>query len=97
VRARVVGCQVRHGLRVGLEVALACLLIVAGLVMLVTPGPGLLTLAAGVALLGRHNRWTRRLGRTIVEGVSRVAAAARSKVAPRDRDRIDRDLPEDES
>jgi hypothetical protein len=35
--------------------------VVVGLVMLVTPGPGLLALAAGTALLSRHHHWVARL------------------------------------
>ncbi len=45
---------------VGVSVA-GTMLIVAGLVMLVTPGPGLLAIGAGMALLGREYRWARRL------------------------------------
>ena len=37
------------------------LLIVAGLVMLVTPGPGLLAIIAGLAVWSREFRWARRL------------------------------------
>lgn len=37
------------------------LLIVAGLVMLVTPGPGLLAIVAGLAVWSREFRWARRL------------------------------------
>lgn len=71
---------------------MGCVLIVAGVVMLMTPGPGLLALAAGVALLGRHNRWTRRLGRSTGEWARRVGAATRSKVGPRHRDQLEQDL-----
>ena len=33
----------------------------AGLVMLVTPGPGLLTMAGGLAILAREHEWARKL------------------------------------
>jgi hypothetical protein len=36
-------------------------LVAAGVVMLVTPGPGLLVVAAGLAVLAREFRWARRL------------------------------------
>ena len=45
---------------VGVSV-LGTLLLVAGAVMLVTPGPGLLLVAAGLAILAREFRWARRL------------------------------------
>jgi len=35
--------------------------VVLGLIMVVTPGPGLLALAAGTALLSRHHHWVARL------------------------------------
>ena len=38
-------------------------LIAAGTAMLVLPGPGLLTIAAGVAVLSRDVQWARRLMR----------------------------------
>ena len=36
-------------------------LVVAGVVMLVTPGPGLLAIVAGLAVWAREFRWARRL------------------------------------
>jgi UPF0716 family protein affecting phage T7 exclusion len=39
------------------ETVIGWLLIVAGIVMLVTPGPGLVALLAGLAVLARHYRW----------------------------------------
>lgn len=47
---RVVGTTVVGGVLVGL-----------GLVMLVTPGPGLVAIAAGLAVLAREFAWARRL------------------------------------
>jgi uncharacterized protein (TIGR02611 family) len=47
--------------KVVLVTALGALLVAAGIVMLVTPGPGLLAIAAGLAVLAREYRWARRL------------------------------------
>jgi uncharacterized protein (TIGR02611 family) len=47
--------------RLVLETVIGWLLIAAGLVMLVTPGPGLVTLLAGLAVLARHYRWAERV------------------------------------
>lgn len=55
--------------RVVAGTALGVLLVGAGAVMLVTPGPGLLAIAAGTAVLSRHHsavarfrdRWAHRL------------------------------------
>jgi uncharacterized protein (TIGR02611 family) len=53
------------------------LILLAGIIMLVTPGPGLLTMAVGLAILGREYHWARRL-------LARVRAKLpRSKEEPR--------------
>ncbi|HLF43179.1 MAG TPA: PGPGW domain-containing protein [Acidimicrobiia bacterium] len=47
------------------------ILILAGMVMLVTPGPGVLTILGGLALIGQEFAWAQR----IVDGVkSKVTA-----------------------
>jgi drug/metabolite transporter (DMT)-like permease len=51
----------REGTSLIVTTVLGSVLVVAGLVMLVTPGPGILAIAAGVALLSRHHHWARRL------------------------------------
>jgi hypothetical protein len=43
--------------RLVVETVIGWLLIAAGLVMLVTPGPGIVALVAGLAILARHYRW----------------------------------------
>lgn len=53
-------------------------LVVAGLFMLVLPGPGLLGLVGGVALLSRHYHWARRVLDPLHE---RAVEAARYGVA----------------
>jgi uncharacterized protein (TIGR02611 family) len=57
----------REGTSLLITTTLGGVLLVAGIVMLVTPGPGLLTIAAAIALLSRHHgwaRWVRRWGST---------------------------------
>jgi hypothetical protein len=44
-----------------LKIALGAVLTIAGMAMLVLPGPGLLTLLAGLALLANELVWARRL------------------------------------
>lgn len=38
-------------------------LVISGAAMLVLPGPGVLTIAAGVGLLGQEYEWARRLNK----------------------------------
>jgi uncharacterized protein (TIGR02611 family) len=42
-------------------ITIGFILLAAGLVMLVTPGPGVVALALGLALLAREFHWARRL------------------------------------
>jgi uncharacterized protein (TIGR02611 family) len=37
------------------------IILIAGVIMLVTPGPGLVTIAVGLAVLGSEYHWARRL------------------------------------
>lgn len=55
--AQRIGLAVR---RLGIT-AVGAVVVLAGLVMLVTPGPGLLTLAAGLAILATEYAWAHHL------------------------------------
>lgn len=52
---------VRRAGRLVATTVLGAVLLAAGLVMLVTPGPGLVAIAAGLAVLAREFAWARRL------------------------------------
>lgn len=52
---------VPRGTRKVADTIVGYLLIVAGAVMLVTPGPGIVTIVAGLALLARHYHWAERV------------------------------------
>lgn len=56
----VAGRLARQGRRIGL-IALGSLLCVAGVALLFLPGPGLLVVVAGLAVLARELPWARRL------------------------------------
>jgi UPF0716 family protein affecting phage T7 exclusion len=68
-----------RGTRMVAETAIGYLLLAAGIVMLVTPGPGIVTIVAGLAVLSRHYRWAERLKRTALARIrdSRTALQAR--------------------
>jgi glycosyltransferase involved in cell wall biosynthesis len=66
--------------RAVVEVVVGVGLLVAGVVMLVTPGPGLLALAAGTALLARHSSWIRRATQVLAAWGRRVVAWIRSRI-----------------
>ncbi len=54
--------------------AAGALVVAAGIAMLVLPGPGLVTIALGLSLLGREHAWAAALERRVRH---RVATAAR--------------------
>jgi uncharacterized protein (TIGR02611 family) len=62
----------RHGRRVGVTIV-GVLVVLVGLALCVLPGPGLLVLAAGLAILATEYVWARRL-------LERVRAMARQTV-----------------
>lgn len=57
------------------------LLLVAGVIMIITPGPGWLTIIAGLALLGTEYTWARRT----LEAAKRRAMRTRDRVSKRQR------------
>ena len=74
-------------------------MIAAGVAMLVLPGPGLVTIALGLSLLGREHAWAaaleRRAPAPITAAVRRarptvVALGPEARRAPDRRDRLDR-------
>jgi uncharacterized protein (TIGR02611 family) len=75
-RSRAAYHRVPAAARPWLVAAVGTAVVVAGLVMLVLPGPGLLTLAAGLAILALEFPWARRLLAAIrarAEGTARRA------------------------
>lgn len=43
------------------SISIGSLMLLLGLVMLVTPGPGILVILAGLAMLSPHSRWAKSL------------------------------------
>ena len=74
----------RNGKRAGITVA-GFLLILAGVAMLVLPGPGLLTIIAGLAVLATEYAWAERALASAKRRARAAAAKARSSVKRRSR------------
>ena len=62
--------------------------VVIGIVMLVAPGPGLLVIPAGLAILGLEFAWARAWLRKLRESISRQAANGRGARAEQHRARV---------
>ncbi|MEO1201964.1 MAG: PGPGW domain-containing protein [Pseudomonadota bacterium] len=60
-----------------------------GVVMLVTPGPGLVVIPLGLAILSIEFAWARSWLRRVREEISRQAQNSRADRAERHRDRVD--------
>jgi uncharacterized protein (TIGR02611 family) len=58
-----------------------------GIVMLVTPGPGLVVIPVGLAILGLEFAWARSWLRKIRQGISSRMAKSRGRDAERHRSR----------
>jgi uncharacterized protein (TIGR02611 family) len=76
----------RHAWR-GVVLVVGLVLVAAGLVMLVTPGPGIALILAGLALLSTEFSWAKRL----LDWFRRRFAAARAQVRHRARRRSRQD------
>ena len=73
--------SLRRGTRVVADTLLGYVILAAGLVLLVTPGPGLLLVIAGLALLARHYRFADRLKRVAVARFNEAGANLRARQA----------------
>jgi uncharacterized protein (TIGR02611 family) len=58
-------------------------LLVAGILMVVTPGPGWLTIGLGLALLAAEFVWARRLLNRLKSGGERLREAIRPSLTPK--------------
>lgn len=70
--------------------AVGSTVVVIGVVMLVTPGPGLIVIPIGLAILGLEFAWARMWLRKVREGISNHSARNHAGRAEEHRDRVHR-------
>ena len=63
-----------HPVRWALIMLIGFALLIRGLVMLVTPGPGLLFIFFGLSILALEIKWARELNQQGVQGLEKIAA-----------------------
>ena len=80
----VLGFIARSGKRIAVTVA-GFVLLLAGVVMMVTPGPGILLIIAGLAVLATEYVWAERM----LNLAKQKAQQARDKITGRNRNRPD--------
>ena len=70
--------------------AVGSTVVLLGIVMLVTPGPGLLVIPIGLAILGAEFAWARLWLRKVRESISNQNSINHAQRAERQRERIER-------
>ena len=80
----------RHSTRLVADTVLGYLLLIAGVVMLLTPGPGIVALVAGLAVLGRHYRWAQRVRGLVMSRIRDASTVVRARVVGRRTTRLAR-------
>ncbi|HEY7853519.1 MAG TPA: PGPGW domain-containing protein [Aquiluna sp.] len=63
-----------HPVRWALVMVIGFVLLIMGLVMLVTPGPGLLFIFFGTSILALEIKWARELNQQGMQGLERIVA-----------------------
>jgi uncharacterized protein (TIGR02611 family) len=63
-----------HPVRWGLTMVIGFILLILGLIMMVTPGPGLLFIFFGLSVLALEIEWARELNKQGMQGLEKVVA-----------------------
>jgi hypothetical protein len=72
-----------RGSRVVLHSVVGGALVAAGLIMLLTPGPGLLVMVVGLAVLAREYAWAGRMQGRVLSRFRDASTVARARLASR--------------
>lgn len=67
-----------HPVRWALTMVIGFVLLILGLIMLVTPGPGILFIFFGLSILALEIEWARELNKQGIQGLERIAAKLKS-------------------
>lgn len=71
-----------HPVRWALTMVLGFVLLVMGLIMMVTPGPGLLFIFFGLSILALEIKWARELNQQGMQGLEKIVAKLKSIFRP---------------
>ena len=67
-----------HPIRWALTMVVGFVLLLLGLIMMVTPGPGLLFIFFGLSILALEIEWARELNKQGLQGLERIMAKLKS-------------------
>jgi uncharacterized protein (TIGR02611 family) len=67
-----------HPIRFALTMFIGAILLILGLIMMVTPGPGLLFIFFGLSILALELEWARELNKQGLQGLERIVASVKA-------------------
>ena len=67
-----------HPIRFALTMLIGVVLLILGLIMMVTPGPGLLFIFFGLSILALELEWARELNKQGLQGLERIVASVKA-------------------
>ena len=67
-----------HPIRFALTMFIGFVLLILGLIMMVTPGPGLLFIFFGLSILALELEWARELNKQGLQGLERIVASVKA-------------------
>lgn len=67
-----------HPIRWGLTVLIGVVLLILGLIMMITPGPGLVFIFAGLSILALELEWARELNKQGMQGLQKIVAGIKA-------------------
>lgn len=67
-----------HPVRWIISIVVGFILLIMGLIMLVTPGPGILFIFLGLSLLALEIEWARELNKQGMQGLEQIVARVKS-------------------
>jgi uncharacterized protein (TIGR02611 family) len=67
-----------HPVRWVVTMIIGAILLILGLIMMVTPGPGLLFIFFGLTILALELEWARELNKQGMQGLERIVAKAKA-------------------
>jgi len=74
-----------HPVRWALSMIIGFTLLLLGLIMLVTPGPGLLLIFFGLSILALELEWAREINKQGMQGLERIVARVKKFFSRKDR------------
>lgn len=72
-----------HPVRWLISIVLGFVLLIMGLIMLVTPGPGLLFIFLGLSLLALEIEWARELNKQGMQGLEQIVGKVKKIFSPK--------------